>query len=75
MNISEENVIPIYIDLDPGIRLTRALEREKLQSNPGYAELCRRFLADEADFSPERLEQVGMMKYMRIMSLKKCLKK
>lgn len=70
-----KNVIPIYIDLDPGIRLTRALEREKLQSNPGYAELCRRFLADEADFSPERLEQAGIDEVYENNELEKCFKK
>ena len=30
----EENVLPVYIDLDDGIRLSRALEREKKQAQP-----------------------------------------
>lgn len=49
----KENVIPIYIQVDDGVRLERALERECTQKEPKYAELCRRFLADEKDFSEE----------------------
>ena len=48
-------VLPIYIEVDDGIRLTRALEREKRQENPKYEEMCRRFLADQRDFSPENI--------------------
>ena len=51
-----EAVLPIYIEVDDGIRLTRALEREKGQSQPKYEEMCRRFLADQQDFSKEKLE-------------------
>ena len=52
----KDKVLPIYIDLDDGERLTRALEREKMQSQPGYVEMCRRYLADEKDFSADNLE-------------------
>ena len=41
----EDNVRPIYIEVEDGERLTRALEREKGRKVPGYAELCRRYLA------------------------------
>ena len=51
----EDKVLPIYIEVDDGIRLTRALEREKRQENPKYEEMCRRFLADQRDFSPENI--------------------
>lgn len=58
MSISEyygsEYVIPILINTDDGIRLQRALKRELKQAEPKYAEMCRRFLADEEDFSEER---------------------
>lgn len=58
MSISEyygsESVIPILINTDDGIRLQRALKRELKQAEPKYAEMCRRFLADEEDFSEER---------------------
>ena len=48
-------VKPIYIEIDDGERLTRALKREKEQSTPKYEEMCRRFLADSKDYSEENL--------------------
>ncbi len=57
---SKEQVVPIYIEVDDGIRLERALSRERMQAHPKYEEMCRRFLADAADFSPERLESTGI---------------
>lgn len=50
-----QQVVPLYIELDRGLRLARALERERAQTEPKYAEMCRRFLADEQDFSPEKV--------------------
>ncbi|MFV0465818.1 MAG: guanylate kinase [Lachnospiraceae bacterium] len=55
-----EIVIPIYIEVEDGDRLARALKREKKQAIPGYEEMCRRFLADQADFSEERLKAAGI---------------
>ena len=52
-----EQVIPIYVEVEDGLRLSRAVERERAQREPKYAELCRRFLADEADFSEEKLSE------------------
>ena len=49
-----DHVVPLYIEVEPGLRLSRALERERAQKEPKYAEMCRRFLADEEDFSPEK---------------------
>lgn len=54
---SEEEIVPIYIEVDDGERLQRALDREKTQPSPKYAELCRRFLADQSDFSEEKLQK------------------
>lgn len=51
----KEVVKPIYIEIDDGERLTRALKREKEQSTPKYEEMCRRFLADSKDYSEENL--------------------
>lgn len=51
----EDKIVPIYIEVDDGVRLQRALDREKSQPNPKYAELCRRYLADQDDFSEEKL--------------------
>ncbi|MGN0351489.1 MAG: guanylate kinase [Roseburia sp.] len=56
-----EKVIPIYIEVDDGLRLQRALDRERSQDTPKYAEMCRRFLADEADFSEENLKAAGIV--------------
>ena len=56
LNFGEEKIIPIYVSLDDGIRLQRALKREMEQDIPNYNELCRRFLADSEDFSEEKLE-------------------
>ncbi len=53
----KEHMLPIYIEVDDGVRLQRALDREKQQKNPKYAEMCRRFLADEQDFSEENLKK------------------
>lgn len=56
----EDRVTPIYIEVDDGERLTRALEREKKQQVPKYEEMCRRFLADQQDFSEEKLRDAGI---------------
>ncbi len=50
-------LIPLYIEVEDGERLQRALDRERQQTKPKYAEMCRRFLADEADFSNENMEK------------------
>lgn len=55
-----EKVIGIYIEVEDGVRLERALKREQQQASPKYAEMCRRFLADEKDFSKERLAACGI---------------
>lgn len=58
----EEALCPLYIEVDDGIRLERALKRERGQKDPKYAELCRRFLADCEDFSEEKLCRAGIVK-------------
>lgn len=58
----EEAIVPLYIEVEDGIRLERALNRERQQENPNYEELCRRFLADGADFSKEKLERAKILK-------------
>ena len=47
----ESKVLPILINVDDGVRLQRALNRERKQETPKYEEMCRRFLADSEDFS------------------------
>lgn len=68
-----EKVVPILIDLEDGERLTRALNREKLQSNPKYQEMCRRFLADSEDFSEENIIEAGITKRFYNDELSRCI--
>lgn len=56
----EASIVPLYVEVDDGERLFRALERERSEREPKYEELCRRFLADSADFSEERLKDAGI---------------
>ncbi len=56
-------LVPIYVCVDDGLRLQRALDRERTQESPKYAEMCRRFLADEKDFSEENLAAAGVCRY------------
>ena len=56
----KEHVLPIYIEVDDGIRLMRAVKREMKQNPPHYTEVCRRFLADDEDFSEEHLKNAGI---------------
>ncbi len=56
----KENVVPVMIEVDDGERLERALKRERIQPNPKYDEMCRRFLADSADFSKEKVKSAGI---------------
>lgn len=55
-----EKLVPLYIEVEDGERLMRALMRERKQETPKYAELCRRFLADTEDFSEEKLQMLGI---------------
>ena len=55
-----DRVVPIYLEIDDGLRLERALSRERQQANPGYKEMCRRFLADCEDFSEDKLADAGI---------------
>ncbi|MDO5695477.1 MAG: guanylate kinase [Eubacteriales bacterium] len=55
-----DRVHPIYLTVDDGERLIRAVRREQAEATPKYDEICRRFLADEADFSPEALAACGV---------------
>lgn len=60
MYFGEEVIVPLYLVVDDGERLIRAIRREQIQKEPKYAELCRRFLADEKDFSKENLKLAGI---------------
>lgn len=51
----------VYLYVDDRTRLLRYIDRESRQERPDYAEVCRRFLADQEDFSPERLAQFSAL--------------
>ncbi len=69
----ESSVVPIYIEVENGERLSRALKREKKQETPKYAEMCRRFLADEDDFSEENVLKAGIWKRFENIDLDECV--
>lgn len=68
-----ERVVPIMIELDDGVRLQRALDRERKEEHPRYEEMCRRFLADSVDFSPEKKKEAGIEKEFYNQNLEECL--
>lgn len=55
-----ERLLPVLVELEDGLRLQRALTRERLQESPKYEEMCRRFLADSRDFAEEKIEAAGI---------------
>ena len=55
-----DRVVPLYVEVEDGERLLRAIRREQQQPKPRYAELCRRFLTDSQDFSEEKLAAAGI---------------
>lgn len=54
--------VPVYIEAGDFERLGRAIERERRQKKPCVQEICRRFLADEEDFSEQNLQMAGIEK-------------
>lgn len=71
----KEYLRPVYITVENGLRLQRALDREKRQPSPRYDEVCRRYLADEQDFCQERLNQCGIEQSYDNENLSVCLEK
>ena len=67
------HVVPLYIEVEDGERLSRALARERQQEQPKYKEMCRRFLADEEDFSEENLRRLGISRRFCNGDAKHCL--
>lgn len=68
-----ERLVPIYIEVEDGVRLERALARERQQKTPKYEELCRRFLADAADFSVDKLTEAGITRKFMNIDMDKCV--
>lgn len=69
-----EHIMPIYIEVEDGIRLERALDRERVQKTPKYDEMCRRFLADAEDFSEENLKKANIsVRYNNDKNINECI--
>lgn len=68
-----EALVPIYVEVEDGTRLERAIGRERKQAKPQYQEMCRRFLADAEDFSEEKLRRAGITKRFINTNLEQCL--
>ncbi len=66
-------VLPIYITIDDRTRLLRAIEREAKEEKPKYIELCRRYIADEDDFSEDKLTAAGIKSSYQNIDLDKCI--
>ena len=66
-------MVPVYIEVPDGIRLLRAVKREENQKKPNYREVCRRYLADEKDFSEENLERLGVTKRYQNTEMEICV--
>ena len=69
-----EIMVPIYIEVPDELRLTRAIAREKQEKHPDYSEVCRRYLADENDFSEEKIRHAGITVRFCNMDFSVCLK-
>ena len=70
----KEKVVPIYIEVEDGERLKRAIAREETQETPKYEELCRRFLADQEDFSEEKIKEAGISRRFENDDLDVCVR-
>jgi len=69
-----DKLIPLYLEVEDGERLIRAVRREKMQSVPKYEELCRRFLADAEDFSEEKLKAEKIEHFFNNTDKNECLR-
>lgn len=69
-----ERVLPVLITLEDGVRLQRALDRERAQEQPRYEEMCRRFLADSEDFSEENIAKAGILRRFENRELSGCVR-
>lgn len=75
--LGSDKVKPIYIEVSDIELIKRAVKREEKQLTPNVAELCRRFLADNADFSEEnlRLSEIDINSRFQNDELEACVDK
>jgi guanylate kinase len=69
----KDRVVPIYLEVEDATRLLRSIKREQRQEQPKYSEICRRYLADEEDFSEENLQKYGITNKFKNNDINICL--
>ena len=74
-SMGADRVKGVYIECPDGVRLQRALDREKSEEPPKYKEMCRRFLADEEDYSTEKIKDAAVDRVFRNDDLNHCVDK
>jgi guanylate kinase len=69
----QDRVVPLYLYLEDGERLKRAIAREQAREIPQYEEMCRRFLADAKDYREEILSGLNIEKSFQNQELETCI--
>ena len=69
----KDKVCPIYIEVEDGERLKRAIAREETQEVPKYEEMCRRFLTDSRDFCEENIWEAEIDRRFQNMNFNTCM--
>lgn len=69
----KDKIYPVYIEVEDGERLKRAIAREETQETPKYEEMCRRFLADTQDFSEENIQKAEINRRFQNIDLNSCI--
>ena len=69
----KDKVMPVYIEVEDGQRLQRALNREKKPENRRFKEMCRRYLADSEDFADELIVAAGITRRFENEDLHTCI--
>ena len=71
----DDRVCVVYLSIDDRLRLLRCIDRESRQEKPDYSEVCRRFIADQKDFSEEKIKEFNNIHYIdSSKSIDECLK-
>ena len=65
----EDAVCPVYVQVEDGERLSRALNRERETENQDMRKCGRRFIADQSDFSEENILNAGIEKRFQNINL------
>ena len=71
--LGKDGITPIYLEVPDAVRLERAYHRQEGSGKKTKEEILRRFKADDADFSEEKLRQAGVHKRYQNANLEDCL--